>query len=191
MTRNSENIPQILTKHNFFENFFFLSTINEWNNLKPDICNSENVGFLIYYLLNSKVKLFKIHMAKPNSIHNCHNPKGIRLITRLCLGSSHLRKCKFKHSLQDYINPLCSCGNDIETSSHILLHSPTYSNEKMMLLNKIKNISYGILELSNTIITKTSLFSDSSFSDVTNTLILNSTIEHVIATKRFDGFIIT
>ena len=78
---------------------------------------------------------------------------------------------------------LCFCGNDVETSSHFLLHSPTYSNERMTLLNKTKNFSYGVLELSDTIMTKTLLFGSSCLSDSTNTLILNSAIEHVIATK--------
>ena len=37
---------------------------------------------------------------------------------------------------------------------------------------------------------KTLLFSGSSLRDSTNTLILNSTIDYVIATKRFDGLIV-
>ena len=55
----------------------------------------------------------------------------------------------------------------------------------MTLLSTIKNIDYGILELSDTIMTKTLLFGDSSLSDSANTLILNSTMDYVIATKRF------
>ena len=53
----------------------------------------------------------------------------------------------------------------------------------MTFLNKIKNINYGILELSDTIMTKTLLFGDSLLSDSTNTLILNSAIDYVIAPK--------
>ena len=123
-------------------------------------------------------------MAKPNSIYNCHNPKGIRLITRLCLGLSH-------HSFQDCLNPLCLCGNDIETSSLFLLHCPAYSNEKMTFLNKIRNINYGTLEYGDTIMTKTLFFGDSLLSGSTNTLILNSAIDYAIATKRFDDPIVT
>ena len=123
---------------------------------------------------------------KPNSIYNFNNPAGIRLITRLRLGLSHLHEHKFKHSFQDFLNPLCLWGNDIETSSLFLLQGTIYSNERVTLLNKIENISYGILELSHTIMTKTLLFGDSSLSDSINTLILNSTIDYVIATKRFD-----
>ena len=123
LTRNSD-IFQIRAKHNFFKNSFFPSTINEWNNLDPDICNSESVGFF-------KSKILKLIRPKPNSIYNCHNPKEIRLITRLCLRLSHLCEHKFKHNVQDCLNPLCLCGNDRETSNHFLLHCPTYSNKRM------------------------------------------------------------
>ena len=34
-----------------------------------------------------------------------HNPKGIKLITRLRLGLSHLREHKFKHGFQDTVHP--------------------------------------------------------------------------------------
>ena len=58
----------------------------------------------------------------------------------------------------------------------------------MTFLNKIKNTSYRILELSDTVMTKTH---DNLLSDSTNTLILNSIIDYVIATKRFDDPIVT
>ena len=61
----------------------------------------------------------------------------------------------------------------------------------MTFLNKFENTNYGILELSNTIITKTFFFGDSSVIDSTNTLILDSTIDYVIATKRFNNPIVT
>ena len=44
-----------------------------------------------------------------NTVCNCHNPEGLKFITRLRLGLSHLREHKFKHSFQDMINPLCGC----------------------------------------------------------------------------------
>ena len=112
-------------------------------------------------------------------------------MNRLCLGLSHFHEHKFKHSFQDCLNPLCLCGNDIETSSHFLHHCPTYSYKRMTLLNKMKNINYDIMKLSSTIMTKILLFGESSRSDSTNTLTLNSTIEYVIVTKRFDVPIVT
>ena len=85
-----------------------------------------------------KSNILKFIRPKPNNIYYCHNPKGIRLLTRLRLGLGHLRKHKFKHSFQDFLNPLCFFGDEIETPTHYLLHRPTYTNERMTLLNKIK-----------------------------------------------------
>ena len=120
--------------------------------MDPDIRNSESAGFF-------KTKILKFIKYKPISIYNFHNSKWITLIPRLRLGLSHLREHKFKHSFQDCLNPLCSSyENDIETSSHFLLHCPNYSNKRMTFLNKIKNINDGMLQLRDTIMTKTLLF---------------------------------
>ena len=43
-TRNHVNIPLLKTDHNFFKNAFFPSTIIEWNNLDPNLRNSDTYG---------------------------------------------------------------------------------------------------------------------------------------------------
>ena len=44
-TRHSNNIPAIHTRHNYFKNSFFPSTISEWNNLDCKIRNSKSLNF--------------------------------------------------------------------------------------------------------------------------------------------------
>ena len=129
-SRNSENIPQLRTKHDFFKNSFFPSTIKEWNNLDPHIKKSKRISIF-------KSNILKFIRPKPNNVYYFHNPKGIRLLTKLRLDLSHRREHKFKHSFQDCVNPLCFCGNEIETSTHYLLHCPTYTNERMTLLSYV------------------------------------------------------
>ena len=51
-----------------------------------------------------------------NSAYNCHKPRVISFVTRLRLRWSHLKERTFKHGFQDAMNPLCSCGNDIEST---------------------------------------------------------------------------
>ena len=104
---------------------------------------------------------------------------------------SHFPEHKFKHSFQDCLNPLSFCGDDIETSNHYLLQCPTYTNERMTLLNNIKNINCDISELKDTIMTKSILFRVNSVSASSNTLTLNPTIDYVISTKRLDDSILT
>ena len=65
-----------------------------------------------------------------NSFLNCHNLKGIKLVTRLRSGLSHLREHKFKHSFQDSLNPICRCGADVESCVHYLPHCPLFSKRK-------------------------------------------------------------
>ena len=55
-------------------------------------------------------------------------------LRRLRDGLSRLREHKFKHSFQDTLNAICNCGEDIETSSHYLLHTPDYLEKRMGLL---------------------------------------------------------
>ena len=77
-----------------------------------------------------------------STVFNCHNPKGVTLLTRLKLGLSHLREHKFKHTFQVSFKPIYSCGKDIETSAHILLHCPNYSNERSAFLNIVGRIDF-------------------------------------------------
>ena len=99
-SRNSEKIPQLCTKHDFFKNSFFPWTIKEWNNLDPHIKKSKSISIF-------KSNILKFIRPKPNNVYYCHNPKGIRLLTRLCLSLTHLREHNVKHSFQDCFNLLC------------------------------------------------------------------------------------
>ena len=89
VTRNADNIPLFNIKNNFYKNSFFPSSIIEWNNLDPNLRNSENFGIF-------KNNILKFIRPKSNSFFNCCNLKGIRLIIRLRLELSHLRDHKFK-----------------------------------------------------------------------------------------------
>ena len=69
--RNTNDIPLMYIKHNFFENTFFPSTIIEWNRLDPAIRNSKSFN-------SFKESILKFIRPAPNSIFQCHNPKGIK-----------------------------------------------------------------------------------------------------------------
>ena len=115
-TRNALSIPLLNANHNVFKNSFFPSTIIEWNELDPSLGKAESLS-----LFNTNI--LKFIRPSPNSVYNCHNPKGLKFITRLRLGLNHLREHKFKHSFQDTINPLYSCGLDIEPTGVMLCYN--------------------------------------------------------------------
>ena len=178
-TRNFDNIPCFKIRHNFFKNSCFPSTIIEWNNLDPTIRNSKSfVDFK-----NSSLKFIR---PSPSNVFNCNNYKGIRLITRLRVGMSHLREHKFKHNFQDCLNPICSCGLDIESTSHFLLHCPTFNDERYTLLSILNNIDCKLLELTKSSLSQNLLYSNTLFDKEKNTIILNKTIEYILFNERFE-----
>ena len=82
--RNSDNIPCFNTRHNFFKNSSFPSTIIEWNKL--DVSLRKCDSFKVF-----KKEILKLIRPLSNSFYNCHNPIEIKYITRIRLRLSHLR----------------------------------------------------------------------------------------------------
>ena len=121
-TRTNDKIPLLSGKHNFFVNSFFLSIVIELNNLHLKITNFETFSAF-------KKSSLKFIRPSSNSTSNCHSPKGIKLITRLRLDLSHLREHKFWQNIQDTLNPIYSCRDDIDTTIHYLLYCPKYLDE--------------------------------------------------------------
>ena len=102
------------TKTNFFKNSFFPAVILEWNNLDVNIRNSASCNFF-------KRVILKFTRPEPNQVFNVDSSEGLKFLTRIRLGLSHLAYHKFRHNFQDCVNPVCSCGQEIETSTHFLL----------------------------------------------------------------------
>ena len=61
-------------------------------------------------------------------------------MTRLPLGLSHLREQKFNHNFQNFINPLCSYGINIESTSHFFLHCPSFDDKRITLLSALSKL---------------------------------------------------
>ena len=118
------------------------------------------------------------------SVFKCRNPDGIKFITRLRLGLSHLREHKFKHSFQDSLNPLCKCGIEVESTSHFLLRCPIYNNDRSSLFSIIRNIDCKLLENIDCSLTQTLIYGNPSLDIITNSLIWNATIDFILSTKR-------
>ena len=134
-TRNFDNIPCFKIKHSFFKNSFFPSTIIESNNLDPTLRNSKS-------FIDIKNNILKFIRTSPNTVFNCSTYKGIRLITRLPVGMSHLLEHKFKHNFQDCLNPICNSGLDIESTSHFFLHCPPFNDRRYTLLSTLNYIDF-------------------------------------------------
>ena len=87
---------------------------------------------------------------------------------------------------QDTLNPICSCGENIETTTHHFLYCSNYLNERMTLLSNFQNFDKNILDRNYSKLSEILLFGDYSFNNAKNTSALNSTIQYIFDTKRFD-----
>ena len=177
-TRLSYTITTIKVKHDYFKNSFFPSAISEWDKLDLNIRNSASLNAF-------KKKLLNFVRPCANSIFDIHNPLGIKLLTRLRLGLSPLHEHKFRHFLQDTLNPLCECAKDIESTMHFFLHRTNFLIPRQTLSQKIRNIDNNILSQSETQLTQTLLYGSQNYHPSINRLIINSTIEYIISTQRF------
>ena len=177
-TRGLDNIPLLGNKHNFFKNIYFSATIKEWNRLDIDIWKSDSISIF-------KKRILSFIRPLPNKVSNSHNPQGLKLLTRLRLGLSHLRYHKFKHNFLDTINPLCSCGSDIETTLHFFLYCPNFLECKNTLLSRISEINSELITRNDLALIETLLFGDNSVSQYDNSRILDATIVFIIKSKRF------
>ena len=103
-----------------------------------------------YWNFFLKIRILSFIRSSPNSTFNSHNSKGIKFLSRLRLGLSHLGEHKFKHSFQHSLNLFCSClKGKFETISHYLLHFSSCSEERLALLNTAKIIDMPILQQSD------------------------------------------
>ena len=130
LTRNSNNIKQISCRSEYFANSFFPYTIKEWNKLSLEIRNCESYSIF-------KKSLLKFIRTIPNSVFSVADTYGIKLLTRLHVGLSHLREHKFRHNFQGIINPLCYCNVEIELTSHFFLRCQNFINPRNNLMNKL------------------------------------------------------
>ena len=130
---------------------FFPSVISEWNKLDLEICSSASLEIFKKHLLN---------FIRPNcnNVFKINNPLGLKLLTRLRIGFSHLKEHKFQHNFQDSVDPLCSCRIDIELTVHFFLHYLNLTTQRQTLLNKLKSINANILAENENSFVRTLLF---------------------------------
>ena len=97
---------------------------------------------------------------------------------------SHLADHKIRHNFQDCLKPICSCGQEIETTSHFLLHFLDYLCARKAFVEKTNLIDSNILQQSDLSITKDLLFGSQKLKDDKNNALSTSTIEFIQSAER-------
>ena len=161
-----------------FKNTYFPFCINEWNNLDIKVRNAKSLNIF---------KKMIVSENKEKSIFSIYDPLGVKLITRLRLGLSHLNEHKFRHCFNDGVNAICACGHDVETTEHYLLRCHIFSNNRFKLFENLKKCEPNFLNLSAKDKVQFLLYgSQTTNSESNNQEILKNVIAFIKATGRFD-----
>ena len=177
-SRNANNIPLVRANTNYFMNTFLPSTITEWNKLDLSIRKSNSLNIF-------KSRLLRFVRPLENSVFTCHNTIGIKYLTRIRLGFSHLRYYKSKRGFLDAIDLLCGCSTGITV--HCFLHFPNFSFGRYTFRNEIAIVDRSIIDQDDIKIIQTFLYGNPSYSVNDNKLILDASIKYILETKRFEG----
>ena len=95
-----------------------------------------------------KLSILNFVRPRENSVFAVHGINGLKLLTRLRLNFSHLDEHSHRHTFNDTINPMCSCGKEPETTLHCLLWCDFYSIYRLELLNDICALNHSLKNLS-------------------------------------------
>ena len=162
-----------------FRNFCLLYAIKHWNKLDPEIKNAKTYASFRKMLLNFTRPIGK-------STYKIDDPLGIKLLTRLRLGFSHLSKHKFRHNFADSLNPLCSCSLETECTLHFFLRCQNHTTLCRALMTDLKNINHAIMSLNESDLLYVMLYGSKNFDNIMNISIIIATVKFIKNTERFD-----
>ena len=106
------------------------------------------------------------------------------MITRVCLGFSHLRGHKFKHNFKDTSNPLCSCSTDAECTSHYFLRCHFFNALWATLMNDLRNIDGDLPSLRDEDLTNILLYDNQIYEGKPNQIMLMQVIQDIKDSQR-------
>ena len=136
---------------------------------------------------SNKLKFIR---PSPNTFFDCHNHIGIKYITRIRLGLSHLREHKFKPAFRIHQILYVTVVIMLNPLFIFFLHCPLYSNQPRTILHSLVNIHHTLLGNTDFSLTQILLFGNATFNAIENTKIINLTIDIVLSTKRFDKLLL-
>ena len=122
-------------------------------------------------------------------MYNIFDPIGLKFLTRLRLGFSHLSEHRFRDNFQECINSLCSCSLETENTLHYLLHCHHFLQNRINLMNSVNSVFENFDILSDNIKTDVLLYGDPRLDGESNKIILEATISYIKTSERFTGSI--
>ena len=143
--RTSARQPNTFTsfycRAEYFQNSFLPYVVKGWNKVDPVKRSCQPYESFRKALRN-------VVRPSENKISKIHDQVGIKLLTRLRLGLSHLREHKFRHNFEETLNPLCSYSIEAETTLHFFLRRQFFNDIRGILINDLINIERSLPSLS-------------------------------------------
>ena len=121
-----------------------------------------------------------------NGTYKIYDPQGIKLLTRLRFGFSHLSEHKFRHNFSDSLNPPFSCYLESESTLHFVLRCENCYTLRGALMTDLKNTNYDIISLNENDPLHVVLYGIKNFDNNMNISIPNATIKFINDSERFD-----
>ena len=121
------SIPTFHCRTDCFKYSFLPSTLNDWFSLDINIRNSESISLF-------KSRLLSFIPPVQNNIYNIFVLEGLKFLTRLRVGLSHLNAHRCHHNFQQCLNLLCSCNLDKLKILHITYCNAVISPTNALIL---------------------------------------------------------
>ena len=180
--RTSARLPNTFTSYScrteYFQNSFLPYVIKERNKLDTNKRSCQSYESFRKDLLN-------FIRPSESKIFNIHDQVGIKLLTRLKLGLSHLREHKFRHNFEGTLNPLCCCSIEDETTLHFFLRCQIFNDIRQILMNDLISIDRSLPSLSQDKLVSILLYGSDAFDNKKNRKILICTIRFIKDSHRF------
>ena len=131
-----------------------------------------------------KNELIKCIRPPKRSTFKIDDISGIKLITGIRLGFSHLHEHKHRHNFP--VSPISSCGTEPESTEHFLLCCQRFCQIRSDMLDNAWELAKTDLNLlSDELLTKLLLYGDHTFNDRSNQLILLGTVTFIRLSEHF------
>ena len=177
-TKNN-SIPTFHCRTDCFKYSFSPCTLNDWFSLDINIRNSESISLF-------KSKLLSFIRPVLNNMY-IFDPEGLKFLTALQVGLSHLNTHRFHPNFQECLNPLYSCSSETEDTTHYLLHCRYFSNQHTDLVNSVNSMVQNFEFMSENNKKDLLLIGDSWFDENKNKVTLEETITFIKKSERFTG----
>ena len=141
----------------------------KWNNLQHSLRNAHSFS-------NFKQNIITFTCLGPIRYTTSITQSGLKSLTSLSVGLSHLRAHKFSHNFSECLDELFITGTNIKSKNHFhfLLQCLLYLSERETFMEKVLDVEFSVLDQNENCLCYTLPFGIDKLNDVKNLCILRN-----------------